>query len=124
MTSREGCPEEILKGIGEFNCSRFYQCHETLEQVWMKKKGNEREFIQAIIQLAVGYYHYKRNNQVGALKLFKAGLERLRRYEPSCLEIDVSKLVKAVKTNIDQLSNSEINSDRAFQVPTIEFVSH
>ena len=120
----EGCPEEILKGIDEFNRSQFYQCHETLEQVWMKKKGNEREFIQAIIQLAVGYYHYERNNQVGALKLFKAGSERLRRYEPSCLEIDVSKLIKAVETNIDQLSNSGINGDMAFKVPAIEFISH
>jgi predicted metal-dependent hydrolase len=124
MSNKDHCPEEVLKGIEEFNSSQFYQCHETLEEVWMKQKGPQREFIQGIIQLSVGYYHYTRNNSLGALKLLRRGLERIRQYEPRYFEIDVSTLVKAVEDNVDQLCDPGIGEDKVLKLPRIELIKY
>ena len=45
----------FLKGIDEFNQQFFFECHETLEEIWLEEHGEERKFYQGIIQIAAGY---------------------------------------------------------------------
>ena len=52
-----GTREALAKGIAEFNNWRFYDCHETLEDVWREvgSKGEEgtlADFYQGIIKIA------------------------------------------------------------------------
>ena len=47
----------LEKGIVEFNDEAFFECHDTLEEVWMEVRGQERLFFQGLVQVAVGYYH-------------------------------------------------------------------
>ena len=72
----------LAKGVEEFNRREFFECHETLEDLWRGYDAQDRECIQGIIQIAVGYYHLARDNRKGALKLFKRGAERVGRYAP------------------------------------------
>ena len=44
----------LLKGIEEFNQGLYFQCHETLEEVWLEEQGEDRLFYQGIIQIAFG----------------------------------------------------------------------
>ena len=30
---------ELLEGIGQFNRGEYYECHETLEEIWMHEQG-------------------------------------------------------------------------------------
>lgn len=69
--------QEFKLGLSQFNKRQFFDCHETLEDVWKELEGDEKEITQAVIQIAVGYYHLSRNNTEGARKLLKRGFERL-----------------------------------------------
>src|SRR5258706_348843 len=34
----------FLKGIEEFNQQLFFECHETLEELWLEERGEDRKF--------------------------------------------------------------------------------
>ena len=46
----------FLKGIEEFNQGLFFECHETLEEIWLEEHGEDRAFYQGIIQIAATLY--------------------------------------------------------------------
>ncbi len=112
--------KELLAGVAQFNSREFFDCHETLEHLWMHDRSAERELIQGIIQIAVGYYHYLRNNRVGALKLLTRGLERIKKYDPRCLHLNIHKLSCDVSANIEDIDKSEKETFPAINMPIIE----
>lgn len=64
-------PKEYIEYLVQFHCTRdYFECHEILEEYW-KGKGNKHPLWEGLIQLAVGYYHYRRNNWNGALKMIR-----------------------------------------------------
>jgi hypothetical protein len=93
----------FLKGIDEFNQRLFFECHETLEEIWLEEHGEERKFYQGIIQIAAGYFKLEQGVPAGAIKLWHSGLEKLEPYAPVCLGIDVESFVRAVKKNLTEL---------------------
>jgi predicted metal-dependent hydrolase len=84
------------KGVAEFNRGHFYECHDTLEELWAGVRGPSREFFQGLIQVAVGFYHLGNDNPVGARRLFERALEHLRRYPGVYAGIDVAALRSCV----------------------------
>jgi predicted metal-dependent hydrolase len=94
--------ELLLQGIRLFNDQKFFQSHETLEEAWMPERGPRRQFLQALIHLAVGLYHSQRDNPVGAVRQLHKGLKKLAAYVPSCEGIDTARLYRealALATN-------------------------
>jgi predicted metal-dependent hydrolase len=92
-------PEEqaaFEKGVAEFNRGHFYECHDTLEELWAGVRGPSRDFFQGLIQVAVGFYHLGNDNPVGAGRLFGRALERLEGYPEHYGGIDVAALRSCV----------------------------
>lgn len=73
-----GLQESLRQGIEEFNSERFFEAHEAWELVWLASAGDEKRFLQGIIQIAAAFHHYQRGNWNGACSLLEAGLGRLR----------------------------------------------
>lgn len=107
MTFESSFAREFAKGINEFNKQEFFQCHETLEQLWKRQIGPEREFLQGVIQVAVAYHHLANENFVGADKLLRSGLRRLTQFEPTYLSIDVTGLAKIIGDTLEDLQRAE-----------------
>jgi predicted metal-dependent hydrolase len=145
MTSRAGDivigPEamgELQKAVAEFNSWRFYDCHETLEDVWRELGGksgrtvSERgaepnpaprgrlkpsatspevaDFLQGIIKAAAGFHHVLRGNHKGAVNLLSDSLRLLEDYRPACLGVDVEVLVGEVGACLRRIE--ELGKDR------------
>jgi predicted metal-dependent hydrolase len=70
----------LAAGIAQFNDALFYECHDTLEDVWSGVRGPARDFFQGLVQLAVAFYHLGNGNRAGALTLLGRALARLERY--------------------------------------------
>ena len=68
------------KGLQEFNTGYYFECHETLEDLWNGVRGPSRDFFQGLIQIAVAFYHLTRGNEAGARSLLERGLTRLAKY--------------------------------------------
>ena len=82
----------LERGIEEFNTGYFFECHETLEDLWQGTRGPSRDFFQGLIQIAVALYHLTRGNLAGARSLFQRGLARLDKYPGAYYALDVGEL--------------------------------
>jgi uncharacterized protein len=68
----------IESGVALFNAQEFWHAHEAWEELWLQESGEEKEFLQGLIQLAAAYHHVKRGHSLsGAVRLFEAALRRL-----------------------------------------------
>ena len=67
-------------GIDLFNAGSFFDAHEVLEDVWRESQGPEKEFLQAIIQAAVGLHHHSTGNIIGARSLLSRASRKLADY--------------------------------------------
>jgi formylglycine-generating enzyme required for sulfatase activity len=70
------------EGIELFNRRKFFECHEVLEEIWMPSVEPERRFLQSLIHFAVGFYHHRRGNPVGATRQLNKGLRKISGYLP------------------------------------------
>jgi uncharacterized protein len=86
-------PEELLQAIEEFNREEWFECHETLEELWVGQKWEMKDFYQGLLQLAVALHHWRHGNFQGALTLFQRGGGLLARVSPVCQGVDVAALV-------------------------------
>lgn len=116
--------DEFKKGIGQFNRREFYECHETLEKVWQEYLEPDRELIQGIIQVSVGYYHLLRGNSNGALKLLSRGLARVRKFPPEHFGLQLAPFVEKVSSDLRVVEGATNTDKTAFVIPAIEFISH
>ncbi|WP_448602565.1 DUF309 domain-containing protein [Thermoleptolyngbya sp.] len=82
------------EGVEQFNQRQFYECHDTLEAIWMEAMEPDRTFYQGVLQIAVALYHLSNGNGRGATMLLGEGLRRLGRYTPDYGGVDVDQLVR------------------------------
>src|SRR6202022_2380422 len=75
-------PDALLHGIDEFNRQEFFEQHETLEGIWIRGPHEVRYLYQGILQVGVGFYHWRRGNWRGAVAKLGHGLAKLEPYRP------------------------------------------
>ncbi len=73
-------PDQYLEGLHLFNEREFFACHDVLEELWTETVGEERRFLQGLIQAAVGLFHFGNGNLGGARKMYLAAVEKLHPY--------------------------------------------
>ena len=87
----------IKDGIFYFNNERFWESHESLEGVWKKCYGTEKELVQGIILLAVAFAHKQKDeNRIGVGMLSRA-LEKLGDSPAMYGNIDVDRIRNKIK---------------------------
>lgn len=115
-------PPLLLRGVTQFNRREFFQCHETLEELWKAEPGPVRELYQGILQIGVGFYHLARGNYRGALYSLDGGLERLRPFPPECQGVLVGRLsaeAEAAKAAIVELGEERSADLDARLIPLV-----
>ena len=115
----------LQKGIEEFNQQLFFECHETLEEIWLEERGEDRKFYQGIIQIAAGYFKLQQGVPAGAIKLWRMGLEKLEPYSPVYLGVELASFSAAVKRNLEELETVQKTGTDSLAVaaPTLYRVS-
>ena len=98
---------ELQKGVAEFNSGKYYECHETLEDVWRGTRGPARDFFQGLIQISVGFYHLRNGNLPGGESQLHKGLKRLAGYGDPYLGLDLCTLRCEVQAWLDKLGKGE-----------------
>jgi predicted metal-dependent hydrolase len=83
----------LLRAIEEFNRGQFFECHETLEELWKEESRPVRDLYQGVLQIGVGFYHLKRGNYRGAVLSLGRGVDRLRPLPPVCQGVLVGRMV-------------------------------
>jgi hypothetical protein len=96
-------PRLYVEFLHYFNVERdYYECHEVLEELWLEE-GRDL-FWQGLLQVAVGFHHFRNGNLGGARKLFAAAMEKLREYdEPVRMGIDLDQVKRETESRLTGL---------------------
>ncbi|MEE9162561.1 MAG: DUF309 domain-containing protein [Candidatus Neomarinimicrobiota bacterium] len=93
----------FAKGLAAFNAGDYYDAHEQWEDLWREFRLPDADFVQGLIQLAVGCFHLTNDNLNGARGLFAKTLPKLEAYEPAQRGLDVTAMVRFVKGAREQV---------------------
>src|SRR6185437_1328378 len=91
-------PPSLLHGIEQFNAREYFECHETLENIWNVEPGPIRTLYKGILQVGVGCYHLLRANYKGATMKLRTGADYLDPYAPRCMGVEVGQLIADAHT--------------------------
>jgi predicted metal-dependent hydrolase len=125
-TCEESPPGQLLQGIREFNRRDWFECHETVEDLWIGTVGEMRDFYQGIIQIAIALHHWRNGNFGGAVSLLKGGAGHLRRVADRCQWVDVAGLITdsdRMRTALEGLGKERMESLDPALIPRIITVS-
>lgn len=117
---------QLLQGIREFNRREWFQCHETVEDLWIGSEGELRNFYQGIIQLAIALHHWRNGNYGGAVSLLKGGAGYLRCVATPCQWLDVAALVAAadrMRSALEELGKEGMETLAEELIPRIETIA-
>ena len=103
--------ELFEKGLKAYNEREFYDAHEYWEDLWSDYVLPDAKFIQALIQLSVGYFHITNSNINGANGLLKKCVPKFEMYLPTKRGIDVGDILTQVDASLENLKLIDNISD-------------
>jgi predicted metal-dependent hydrolase len=109
----------LIEGVDLFNARRFWHAHEAWERIWLVAEGDERLFLQGLIQLAAAYHHVHRGTYAGGLRLFDAALEKLSRFPDGYLGIDRARAALEASLHRERIAKGEHIGEKEF--PNIRY---
>jgi hypothetical protein len=95
-----------------FDAHLYFEVHELLEPAWRDAEGGEREALQGLIQIAVGYQHLANGNFAGARALLDEGRGRLRGQTLDGLDLEAFAL--AVGRTVERIFELDWRTVPAF----------
>ena len=91
------------KGLKAYNNKNFYDAHEYWEDLWSDYVLHDAKFIQALIQLSVGYFHITNSNINGANGLLRKCIPKFEMYLPEKRGINIEKILIQVNASLENL---------------------
>ncbi len=122
----ESPPRQLLEAIRQFNTGDWFECHETLEDLWVGEEGEVREFYQGVLQVAVALHHWRSGNFGGAITLLKGGVAYLVRVSEVCQWVDVAAFIAAsdrVREALEQLGKEDMAALDLSLIPVLRVVT-
>ncbi|MCZ6676197.1 MAG: DUF309 domain-containing protein [Candidatus Poribacteria bacterium] len=113
----------LKKGIQEFNNGEYFECHETLEDVWMIEVGPDRLFYQGLLQLSVGCFHLLNRNYLGAASQWSKGCAKLQHFGNQHLGVELQSLLEQMRRCQEMLAMVQSGRRTRFDfslIPTIQ----
>jgi hypothetical protein len=71
--------------------------------LWRDTAAPVRALYHGILQIGVGFHHWRGGNFHGATVLLEEGIERLRPFTPACQTIDVAALIADAAASRERL---------------------
>lgn len=97
----------LVEGIALFNEEKFWHAHEAWERIWLAAVGEEKSFLQGLIQLAAAYHHVQRGTYSGGIRLFDAAREKLDGFPPGYGGVDRDAAMALAVKHREQVARSE-----------------
>lgn len=97
-------PGNLRQAVHEFNTHRFFECHESLEEIWQEEHGEVRDLYKGLIQVAAAFVHVRRNNEFGVRRLLTTALGYLRPYRvEGAMGFNVDEIARGAEAVLEAL---------------------
>ena len=97
------------KGVGEFNTGYYFECHDTLEDLWNGIRGPSRDFFQGLIQVSVAFYHLGGGNLPGAQSMLGRALKRFESYPERYFGFDLGAHRRQLRTWLERIAAGRVD---------------
>jgi predicted metal-dependent hydrolase len=95
------------RGIELFNAREFWHAHEAWEEHWLNASGEEKTFLQGLIQLAAAYHHVQRGTFRGGVRLFDAAFAKLEPFADGYANIDRRDAITAAIAHREKIARGD-----------------
>ena len=90
--------EQLDRGIDLFNQGQFYECHDTIEEIWLQESSDRQPFLQGLIQAAVAFHHYEHGKWGAARSMLRMAIEKLSPYPEAFDGLETGHLLTALRS--------------------------
>jgi uncharacterized protein len=102
-------------GRQEFLDGRYFEAHDIWEELWQRLLGSDRRYLQGLIHLTVGAYHFENGNARGARSQWKKAALKIGEYPKGHWGIDVSAWLGWIGLYLEGDSRGPFPTDLPFQ---------
>ena len=95
----------LRDGIFFFNSGRYFEAHESWEDLWRVTRGPLRLFYQGLVQAAVGMHHLSRHNVNGARAQLGKSLLKLEQYPGRFCGLDNAALTAGLRSILEHIED-------------------
>jgi hypothetical protein len=111
-------PGNLRIACEQMNSGEYFDCHETLEEIWQEEEGPVRDLYKGLVQVAAAFVHVGRNNHFGANRLLTTALGYLAPYRAEgAMGFDVERICREAEValaTVDELGKGRVAElDRA-----------
>lgn len=111
----------FLRGVEEFNAGCFFECHDTLEELWSGIRGPSRSFFQGLIQVSVAFYHLGNGNLGGAASMLRRALVRFEGYPGRYFGFDLEAHRAELRSWLGRVEAADVGGLRLADLPKWHF---
>ncbi|MGH8013746.1 MAG: DUF309 domain-containing protein [Candidatus Binataceae bacterium] len=79
------------EGLALFNAGRFFESHEVWEAAWKRVSGDEKLFLQGLIQAAAALLQVQRGRRAGALSLLQKSKVKLELFPTIWMGVELGE---------------------------------
>lgn len=105
--SAPGAASSLAEGVRLFDEEKFWHAHEAWERIWLVASGEQKVFLQGLIQLAAAYHHVQRRTYGGGVRLFDAALAKLAAFPAGYGGVDRDAAVKRAAEHREMIARGE-----------------
>jgi len=109
------------RGVDEFNRGFYFECHDTIEDLWAGLRGPSRDFFQGLIQVSVAFYHLGNGNRTGAESMARRALKRFERYPDRYFGFDLAAQRAALRLLLERIARGDAEIASASGAPQWTF---
>lgn len=109
------------RGVAEFNAGYYFECHDTLEDMWTGIRGPSRDFFQGLIQVSVAFYHLGGGNLPGAESMLRRALKRFARYPGRYFGFDLAAHREELQGWLDRIVAARVEGITVADLPKWRF---
>jgi len=113
--------EAFDRGVAEFNAGYYFECHDTLEDMWTGIRGPSRDFFQGLIQVSVAFYHLGGGNLPGAESMLRRALKRFARYPDRYFGFDLAAHREELQGWLDRIVSARVEGLTVADLPKWSF---
>jgi len=113
--------EQLERGVAEFNQGLFFECHDTLEELWAGVRGPSRSFFQGLIQVSVAFYHLTGGNLAGAESMLGRALARFEGYPDRYFGFDLAAHRAQLRDWLARVRAEEVGDAGLSELPKWRF---
>ena len=99
----------LQRGLDLIRAGAYFEAHEELEDEWREAPGEERDFLQGLVHVAVAWHHAGRGNQPGCERQLAKAARRLAPYAPQHRGVDVASVLAQVAAAEELAAHGELH---------------